>query len=290
MLERRRGIRQAPLGDNVLALPFGGQEEDYWSTGLGLEHLPSDGPYRMSARGEIREGSESTNRLLTVAGDLTFNQSFAALSRQEGIWTRRFQNGDEQKSHRLWSLWGLAFRPAESDALNVLVKVEWREEKDPGGAGVLNTQGSKRRFILTSEVIWAPRSWLETGARYSVRNARTTATSEQSLDGYSLNTTADYMGVRGELGIHALASVRVDARLLRERESEAREWDFAPSLVLNVLPGIEIQGGYRFGDLQDPDFLVRGGEGVFLNIGTRLSEGTVSKIADFWRSRFSRGS
>jgi hypothetical protein len=287
-VERRKGVQQAPPGDDVLALPFAGQEEDYWSTGLGVELLPQDAPYRLSARGELRNGSTNSNRLFSVAGDVTFNRSLALLSRQELVWTERVQNEDRRESRRIWSLWGLAFRPIDSDALNVLAKVEWREDKDPGGVGVLNSGGFDRRLIATAEAIWAPSSRWEVGARYSVRSARNTESSGAEGGPLSLKTTADYVGAKVDLGLTPWLGIRTDLRLLTERNTDTREWDVAPSVVLDILKSIEIQGGYRFGDLQDPDFSVRGGKGAFLTLGTRLTEGTLAGVAGFWRSRLGR--
>jgi hypothetical protein len=53
--------------------------------------------------------------------------------------------------------------------------------------------------------------------------------------------------------------------------------------------GIRLQGGYRFGSLQDPDFAVRSGKGAFLNIGTRVSENLIRDLAGFWRDRLAGG-
>jgi len=42
----------------------------------------------------------------------------------------------------------------------------------------------------------------------------------------------------------------------------------------------------RFGDLQDPDFAVRGGEGWYASIGFRFTERLTDSVVDFWRERF----
>ncbi len=285
LVERRQGVQQAPLGDNVLAMPFSGPEEDYWSTGLGVEHLPTDSPYRLSAKGEMRDGSNHSNRFLTVAGDFSLNASLAFLSRQELFWTELLQGDEKKESRRIWSLWGMAFRPSDSDGLNALVKVEWREDKDPGGAGVLSTPGQDRRLIATGEVIWAPSAKWELSGRYSMRRAENTASSGVATQDLSVRTTTDYGGAKAEVNLFPWLGFRTDLRLLNERTTGTVEWDVAPSILLNLMQGIELQGGYRFGGLQDPDFAVRSGEGWFLTFGTRITEGTLSNVAGFWRSR-----
>jgi hypothetical protein len=285
LLERRKGVRQAPLGDNVLALPFGGEEEDYWSTGLGVEHLPDDAPYRVTARGEVRRGALSSNGLVTLAGDFTLNESLALLSRQELIWTERLQGDDLKESRRVWSLWGLAYRPLGSSTISTLMKLEWKDDEDPGGAGVMNTPGRDRRLIATAEGIWTPSARVEVGGRYSFRRAKRTDPLGIAAGGYTANTTADYVGAKAEVALFGPFAVRLDLRLLNERLSRTREWDVAPSVLLEMPGGIRLQGGYRFGSLQDPDFAVRSGKGAFLNIGTRVSENLIKDLAGFWRDR-----
>jgi hypothetical protein len=287
LLERRQGVRQAPMGDKVLALPFAGQEEDSWSAGLGVEHLPADAPYRLSAKGEMREGTDYSNRMASLAGDVSFNASLALLSRQELVWTEREQGGKQRESQRFWSLWGMAFRPFDTDALNALAKVEWREDRDAGGVGVLNTPGQDRRLIATGEIIWAPAAGWEFGGRYSFRRANNTVSAGKGDGGTAVRTTADYLGARAEVPLFPWLGIQTDLRLLRERTAGESRWDLSPSLVTNLPGGLLVQGGYRFGDLQDPDFAVRSGKGWFLTMDLRVTEGLFSDAAGFWRSRFS---
>ena len=75
--------------------------------------------------------------------------------------------------------------------------------------------------------------------------------------------------------------MRSEGRLLIEHPSDTRRWDAAPSLALNLIEGLEVAGGYRFGGLQDPDFSVRGGHGWFVTFGVRLTERVFPTAADF---------
>jgi hypothetical protein len=70
MFERRMGVGTASVSDPVRALPFVQPEDDYWSFGAGMELLPAHAPYRMSARGEYKDGLLQSSRLATVAGDV----------------------------------------------------------------------------------------------------------------------------------------------------------------------------------------------------------------------------
>ena len=56
--------------------------------------------------------------------------------------------------------------------------------------------------------------------------------------------------------------------------------------MVHPVPGLEIATGYRFGDLSDPDFSVRGGHGVFVTLSAAITEKLNPTTAGFWRSRF----
>jgi uncharacterized repeat protein (TIGR01451 family) len=285
MFERRMGLGDAPLADPVRALPFAQPEEDYWSAGLGLELLPPDAPYRASARGEYRDGDFFSSGLVTIAGDVSINRSLAILSRSEYRRTERTAAIGSPVSERLATLWGLAFRPVGSDALNVLTKFEWLEESNPLGGGVLSSDGEEQRMIGIAEMIWAPFEWSELAGRYAVRRTEADFLYSDSTS-QRLVSWADYIGGRLNLDVARWLALRSEGRLLLEHNTSSQRWDAAPSLVFIPIEGFEAQVGYRFGDLHDPDFAVRGGEGWFAIFSARLTERVFPTSADFWRHRF----
>src|SRR5256712_504522 len=169
LFERPVGVGRAPIPDPVRALPFPPTEGDYWSAGAGLELLPKGAPYRLSARGEYKDGALQSTRLATVAGDVAFDASLALLTRQE--FSQNARSG-APLSRRLSSLWGLAFRPAHTDRLNMLAKFQWTNERNPLGAGVLVSQGAERKLIGAAELIWTPGPTVEIGTRYAMRRTK----------------------------------------------------------------------------------------------------------------------
>ncbi len=222
--------------------------------------------------------------MFTLAGDVALNRSLAVLSRSEYLWSEQSLAGGDWVSERVSTLWGLAFRPIGSDALNVLTRFEWLAETNPIGGGVLGSDGEERRLIGIAEAIWAPLPWSELAGRYALR--RTEA--ERPLEsGAMQNVTswADYFGSRLNLEVRRWLAFRGEGRLLIEHTSGSRRWDMAPSLVFVPVDGFEAQLGYRFGDLHDPDFAVRGGHGLFVVFGARITENVFPTSADFWRPR-----
>ena len=285
LMERRQGVGRASVFDPVRALPFIQAEEDYWSIGLGSEFLRPGSPLRMSARGEMRNGDIRSTRLLTVAGDASISRSLALLSRQELLGTAQTASGLRTQSHRYSSVWGLAFRPVLSDALNLLGKVDWIDVANgDGGGSVLTGPTGERRAIAAGEAIWRPLAGAEIAARYAFRRA---SGSIVASDGTKLPLTsmAEFVGWRGSRRLRSYLEMRANGRLLIERVSASRRFDLAPELAFMPQPALEIVSGYRLGNLRDPDFAIDGGPGWFLTFGARLSEGTVNSAADFWRQR-----
>ena len=286
LFERRFGLNNAPDADPIRALPFTQAEENYWSAGLGAEYLPAQAPYRLSLRSEVRNGTERSSRLFTLAGAADLTKSFAVITRQE------FQGADDHLAtgrinhQRLSSINGLAFRPVGTDALNFLAKVQVIDEQNPLGGGVLTglQAGHEARRIYMADAIWSPSAWLELGGRYAFRNADATVTRPDSVV-QPLRSSADYVGARLDIALSKWLRARGDSRLLHERTSATSRWDAAPQLVLVPVRGIEIANGYRFGDLSDPDFAVRGGKGWFMTLGATITEQSMSTIAGFWRAR-----
>ena len=282
LFERRVGVGRAALGDPVRALPFMQAEDDYWSLAAGAELLPTHAPYRLSARGEYKDGTLQSSRLVTLAGDVAFDASLALLSRQEFMQNER---PAMPLARRLSSVWGLAFRPAKSDRLNMLAKLQWSDEHNPIGGGVLVARGAERKLIGAAEMIWTPVPELELGTRYAMRR---TVADRVYNDGTPLALTAwaDYVGTRANLDLTPWVSLRADGRVLVERTSGTTRWDGAPALAVRPVKGLEVAAGYRFGDLTDPDFSVRGGHGAFVTLSAALTEKLFPTAAEFWRRRF----
>ena len=285
LFERRFGVDEAPVANPVRALPFVQQEEDYWAASLGAEYLPPDAPYRLAFSGEFRDGDFRSTRLGFLAGDVSFGRSFALLSRQELVQTEESTSTRPGVSRRISSLWGVAFRPIDSDALNLLAKFEWLDHTNPRYGGVLTREGKETRLVGLAEMIWAPAPQLELGARYATRFTQSDLPAEED-EIRSLESRADYLGGRTRFDLFSKVAVGMDARLLVERSTSQTRWDAAPFLILYPIELLQIEAGYRFGDLMDPDFSARGGHGFYVTIGARVTRRTVESVADFWRDGF----
>lgn len=285
LFERRVGLDKAANLDPVRALPFLQQEESYWSFGLGAEYLPVRRPYRLSARTEFKDGDVNSNFLVTFAGDVSITPSLALLNREDWIETEQDNGIQVLEGHRYGSLWGLAFRPIRDNRLNVLAKYEWINVLNPRAGSVLGGTGEEGRTILATEAIYEPSAASEIAARFALRRSTTTLTYADGTT-QELESDARFVGLRGSLLVHPLVEARLDGRLLMERTSDTERYMLAPQLAFLPQRTLEVVGGYRFGDLRDPDFANDGGEGWFVTFSARVSEQTFSSAAEFWRQRF----
>jgi hypothetical protein len=254
---------------------------------LGTELLPKAKPYRLSARAELREGEQRTTRLFSAAGAFSFTPALALLSRQEFLQDDMALTTGPMDSRRLWSLWGVAFRPTASDRWNLLGKVEWLNTRNPQGGGVLASQGDEARMIVTGEAILEASARTELGARYAVRRARATMRYDDGLV-QDLWSFSHFMGGRARVTWLYGLGARLDARGLLEQNTHTWRYDLAPQAVFAPIPGIEFAAGYRFGSLRDPDFAVNGGQGFFVLLGAQVTERSLTSAADFWFNRLGR--
>lgn len=285
MVERRQGVAGATLGDPVLASPFDQPEDNYVSASFGTEYVPEGKPYRMSMRAENRDGTLSTSRLATLAGDVAFGAGLGLLTRQEFIERDVVGSLTTRYTRERSSLWGLAYRPTQRDDLNILFKFGWKDAINPFGSGVLAADGEESRLIGAMEAIWAPRSDLELGGRFATRSTRLGTPLTDATTIITRNQT-DFLGLRGRWYANAWAGAELEARGLMTALAPGAVWDVAPSLIARPIEAFEVELGYRFGDLQDPDFAVESGRGFFLTLGTRITEDAVGSAAAFWRSKF----
>ena len=277
LMERRLGLGRAELSDPLRAAPFIQQEEDFWSAALSAELLPQDGPYSASAQLERRDGAVRSSDMANFAAAVTFNRSLALLSR--GTYNRIDDAGTGLPTQISMSgLFGLALRPAGSDAVNALLKLEWRQNENQAQQTVFGTLGSESRLIGAAEIIWNPVAGVELGGRYAVRGTRFVTGAQAPL-----TSLAHYMGSRLDLGLTSWLGVGGEGRVLMEGTTGEMRWDVAPVLKLTPLKAFEIAGGYRLGDLQDPDFASNDGQGWFVTLQLRLTEN--NPIVDYWQNR-----
>lgn len=287
MYERRFGLSRAPLLDPARALPFAQAERDRWSAGAGLEWLPTDSTPRFSARGEVHGGAETRGYRWDLAGDAPVGRGMTLLTRHDWLRDERSDlTGRTLDSRRDRSLLGLAMRPAFSDALNVLGKLEWRRTAGPlgGSTGLLSGAGDDRRMIGALDAVWAARPGTELAGRWATRWSMRSDSAAGITD---LGSLAHFAGARAEQALDERFRLRLDGRLLVDAAGGARRWNLAPALVAGA-GGLELEAGYRFGDLVDPDFAAQGGEGFYATLGIRFTEGLLTDAGTFWRRRLAR--
>jgi hypothetical protein len=144
---------------------------------------------------------------------------------------------------------------------------------------------SDERMIAATDLIWGIRKGTELGARYAVRMS---ASNDPLIaDSAPVRSLSQYVGGRFEQTVMGPVSARVDARFLRTG-SGIQRWNAAPSALVTIAGRIDVEGGYRFGNLRDADFAAEGGKGFFATLGVRVTESAVTSVTRFWRDRLSQ--
>ena len=288
MFEHRMGLDRATIADPTRALPFAQPEAQRWSIGSGLEWLPGGDRSRFSARGELHDGTDRRGGRVEIAGDMGLGASTSLITYND--WSRyRRALGDITTSGALSapevadrSLVGFAFRPVTWDGINALAKLEWRHSDNPAGS-VLTATGDDRRLIGSTDVIWSADRALTLSARYAIRWSTATPIATAQV-----RARSHYLGARAERELRGPLLLRLDGRLLMEQTSGTSSWNASPSLVYNFDSRIQLEGGYRFGDLVDRDFAPSGRNGLFGAVSVRFTERAFGGAGAFWRERVAR--
>jgi hypothetical protein len=293
LFERRIGLSRAAVSDPLRALPFAQDERNRWSAGAGLEWLPAGEQARFSLRTEAHDGQDRRGFRVELAGDAPLGRSTALVTLNDWSRDRRLTVAGAPMSEQDRSLLGLAFRPVSSDRLNGLFKLEYRRSVNPlAGTALANTvagaSGRAARLIGAAEAVWAVSPGTEIAGRYAMR------WSDDDLATAGLQRielAAHFGGVRVERSLGVARDrlrARLDGRVLVETASGARTWNVAPSLAWRLDARLELEGGYRMGDLEDEDFGARGGHGLFAAMSLRFTEKSLKGPGAFWRERVAR--
>jgi large repetitive protein len=286
MYERRMGLSRLPETDPLRALPFSQAEEERWSAAAGVEWARVGGGARAALRAELHDRA-ATGRGYRVfgTGEAALNRSWAMLLRQDAREDRRLLSTGSDVTRVNHSMAALAFRPTERSDWNALFKLERRQDRNPRGMGGALLPGTDERLIMATEAIWTPARGTELGARYALRFSEV---SGELAGGASFRGEAHYVGGRLRQQVVQDLDVRVMARVLAESRSGFARWDVSPALGYTLLQGLDVEAGYRFGELRDRDFAPNGRKGWYVTLGMSLTERDGRRVTDFWRQRMER--
>lgn len=278
-LERRFGLDDLALTDPLRALPFPQLERNRTTGGLGVQWRGTAGDRSFSARGEFNDGELNSGYRFESLGDLSIGRDAALLMRHDWLLNQRTTAKGTETDRRDHSLLGLAFRPTSSNTLNVLAKIEWRRTLRPETYSDPTLAGDNARLIGATDIAWTPLPETQAIFRYAIRGA---SYSNQAYGELEVRSTSHFFGSSVEQHLHRRFSGRLDSRLLRLGTTGGNRWSIAPTIVFD-LSELEVETGYRFGNLKDIDFAGRGGLGFFASIGLRLTERSAASAVEFWR-------
>jgi hypothetical protein len=284
--ERRQGLSKLPLTDPSRALPFAQLESDRTTTAMGVEWRPTSLDARASLRAELTDGDvEGRGARVLASVESALNASWTMLARHDARMQEQQFTEMTTRTSAARSMLAAAFRPAGRSDWNALAKLERRQDENPQRSAGTILSGSDDRLIGAVEAIWTPMAGRELGVRFALRHARQGG---MLAGGSDITALTNYVGFRFVEKIHPRFDLRLTARQLAESRSKTRHWDVAPAVGVKLFEGMELEAGYRFGDVRDFDFAANGGRGAYAALGMSVTEKTGKRIADYWRARMER--
>jgi hypothetical protein len=286
MLERKFGLERAPLLDIHRALPFPQLERDRWSTALGMQWIAADTLSRFRIQGEMHGGEMLSGHRVEILGEVQPHRAVALMTQHDWWRQDRALSTDVERSRRDRSVLGVALRPTEAGTLNVLSKLEWRRSVNPIAGSRFSHRGEDQRVIGMVDAIWSAGRGSEVLGRYAVRS-RQISNRFVAVGAEPEGEIAHYLGGRVGQHVHGPVTLRLDGRALVS--GGFTTWNVAPSVALRLNQYLEVEGGYRFGNMQDVDFAAHGDRGLFITVGVQFTEQISGRIAEFWRHRIAAG-
>ena len=233
--ERIRGSSTRSADNNASA-----RDDNSTSAGVGIEYLSNE-KLKATARIEKRSGRQSNGFLQTFGVAYKPSTDLTVLARNIYSTT----NGEDLDRAQDRFQIGLAYRQAEVDKLNALLKYEYRYDKNGLGLGANSRRGV---HILSGDLNYQPSATLTTSLHGAWKNAR-----ENSL-GLSSKASAQLLSGR----VTKELSRKLDLSLIGSRlwdSDGGSQYGLGAELGFVLRRNLLLGVGYNFAGLSDRDLL-----------------------------------
>jgi hypothetical protein len=254
--------RARALDRNVIEV----QTADHDAFSAGLEYLPK-APYKAAIKAEIEKDALSMKRNLTFGGDIRIARDFTFIDKlslydehqyQTGTSLQDFAGGtlsaDDQIGTQVSSgildqfknSAGVAYRPVSFDWLNLLAKLDYRNDYN----GMVSPVTSDVATIGSLHAFVEPIQRLEVGVKYALKQEN-----EQADGLYSTTFTDFYLANADyDLGWHNV-DVSAEYRILSQREANDMKIGYSAELGYVLIKNIHVGVGYNFVGTKDQDLV-----------------------------------
>jgi outer membrane protein OmpA-like peptidoglycan-associated protein len=256
-------LQPLTTGSNTSSLAL--QSGDNYSIGFEYTDNPD---FKASARYEYRISSAGANSVINASALGKISPSITGLLRYQrsGIANQTINNFGDTSSLRL----GLAYRDPANDALNALLRYEYRQNPSSIPESFIGGIGSgSEEHVLALEAIYSPNWQWEFYGKYALRN--NTSYLAQDLIGTSAINLAQ---LRATYRLGYNFDVSAEGRLINQPTAGFNEVGFVTELGYYATPNLRFALGYSSGAVNnDRDFSgTRSAGGIYAAVTFKLNE------------------
>jgi len=153
----------------------------------------------------------------------------------------------QQTGHTItaWYLLGFSYRPASSNWLNLIGKVEHRIQDNT----IVQPVDEYRTTIATGHAYVEPLHGLEIGLKYALKVARQLSGPDE------ITTVTDFMLCRPQLDLTRWLNVAAEARLLRQHGANDMKTGYSAEAGIVFIKNTMVSFGYNFQAYRDRDLV-----------------------------------
>ncbi|MCA6509693.1 MAG: hypothetical protein IM565_06700 [Pseudanabaena sp. M109S1SP2A07QC] len=256
-------LQPLTTGSNTSSLAL--QSGDNYSIGFEYTDNPD---FKASVRYEYRMSSAGANSVINASALGKISPSITGLLRYQrsGIANQTINNFGDTSSLRL----GLAYRDPANDALNALLRYEYRQNPSSIPESFIGGIGSgSEEHVLALEAIYSPNWQWEFYGKYALRN--NTSYLAQDLIGTSAINLAQ---LRATYRLGYNFDVSAEGRLINQPTAGFNEVGFVTELGYYATPNLRFALGYSSGAVNnDRDFSgTRSAGGIYAAVTFKLNE------------------
>ena len=238
---------------------------DHNAYSLGLEYLPKD-PFKVSTK--IEFGSDDTTKKMnyTFNADYRFKKDLSAILKYS-----LSEDDASSSSYQTISHWivGLAYRPVESNDVNIIGKFEYKENDNH----YVTPYDDSRAIISSVHAYFEPIRRFELGLKFAYKVA---------LDGsdvYAITTHSSFYLARGTYDINEKMDVAAEFRTLMQVEANDMLYGYSAEVGYVVVKNLRLAAGYNFKGYVERDLVDNNlwSAGPFLKFSLKFGEDLFGK-------------
>ncbi len=211
---------------------------------LSFEYLP-DMPWKAIGKYEVRDDVSSLQRVIVVGGDMRIFAGFGAIVKLDH-WENRYKDAGSGSQTRENYQAGIAYRPEESDQINVLAKLAYVSERNTHIA----IPERQDRYIISAHSYWQINPWIGLGSRFATRFVM----DQDAAFDEDVTTQTYFFQSRGEFAWNLKLSSIVDARYVYMHPLGEGTFGLATEVDYLIYKNLQFGVGYILKNYSDPDF------------------------------------